>query len=119
MNCEFCGDDTTLCMTVLDPDGSGRSMWLCESCAIQAGAPISPGDTSPRAMIPRLQLLSDFISENGRFPSAGEFDFSGSFPVLDNAAVAPSIACRYFDDLIKYISDHDRIPTDIELPDPF
>ncbi|WP_442511331.1 hypothetical protein SH528x_003005 [Novipirellula sp. SH528] len=106
-------------MTVLEPDGSGRSMWLCESCAIQAGAPISLGDTSPRAMIPRLRLLSDFISENGRFPSASEFDFSGSFPVLDDADVAPSVACRYFDELIDFIFQNDRIPTDHELPDPF
>ncbi|TWU59500.1 hypothetical protein V7x_56210 [Crateriforma conspicua] len=119
MNCESCGTETMLCMTVLDPDGNGRTMWLCDPCAIHAGAPISPGDTSPRAMIPRLRSLSEFISENGRFPSATEFDYSGSFPVLDDADVTPSVACRYFDDLINYISKHDRIPTDIELPDPF
>ncbi|MCR9207637.1 MAG: hypothetical protein NXI28_05365 [bacterium] len=106
-------------MTVLEPDGSGRSKWLCESCAIQAGAPILPGDTSARAMIPRLQLLSDFISQNGRFPSASEFDFSRSFPVLDDADVASAVACRYFDELIAFISQHPRIPTDSELPDPF
>ena len=106
-------------MTVVDASGSGRSRWLCETCAIQAGAPISLGDASPRAIIPRLQLLSDFVSENGRFPTSSEFDFSGAFPVLDNADVAPSVACRYFSELIAYISEHDRMPTDSELPDPF
>ncbi|WP_461505474.1 hypothetical protein [Rhodopirellula baltica] len=119
MNCESCGAETTIHIKTCELDGNGRSKWLCESCAIQAGAPISPGETSPRAIIPRLRKLHDFISKHRRFPHAEEFDFSGAFPVLDDAGIAPTVACRYFDELISFISQHDRIPNDIELPDPF
>jgi len=106
-------------MTVCDANGGSRTQWLCETCAIHAGAPIQPGDASPIAIVPRLRLLADLVSETQRFPNTSEFDYSGAFPMLDDAIVAPAVASRYLTDLADYIVVNGRLPTDDELPDPF
>jgi hypothetical protein len=124
MNCAVCGAPAqvhvTNCYEGAPEQERHAQQELCFACA-QRLIPDLP-EAKDTDQLPRLRQLLAWIKTNNRMPSAAELNALGA--AGDLSAAQPGSKefaeqVRYFEDLIAFLEQHNRFPSEGELPDPF
>jgi len=122
MRCEICGKLATFHVQDLQEDGRSAERHYCRDHAIEAGLPASYETPSVAAAIPSLRSLVAFMRNNNRMPRPDEMAQFGAAGVL--TATLPGTTdfdrqVAYLEDVATFIEQHDRLPTEQKLLDPF
>jgi hypothetical protein len=120
MKCDLCNAEASVEITnrFLDDDHS-TSQNLCIGCANQMGLNI---DTAIAEKVQKVRNLLGFIHANNRMPSPNELRLLGGAGNMSSAVPGSKEyqeQVRYLEMSLDFMEQHQRWPTEEELPDPF
>jgi hypothetical protein len=124
MKCELCGTAAECHVTNVDtsdPEGDRYTeQHLCLACAHKL-VPNYPIPV-PKHLVPQLRELVAFIKCKNRMPTAAELPVwggAGDLPGPEPGTKAFADQVAYLETLAGFIEQHDRFPSEGELPDPW